>query len=250
MQWLCQPRVQRVKKMFVHLCSRTFGKRQQVRSKDTASMCDGQTGNQRQSDTYREDDTSTLPPTPLHDHTSSLPCRVPGTSSMHAGCHSRRMTSFSSTMPFPLLTLNCHTPLLHAFPACRALLLLGPDWDSHTHTHTHTHTQTTRAHTYSYMHTHTRTNIHASLFLSVIYTQWETAQPVTIIPLTCSGRLFSQAKWVSLPDWIHTVMLKVTPLDLTTQQQTLVITLGLQTFLLNNKRTFFIKFFINSINAV
>ena len=145
--------------MFVHLCGGTFGERQHVRSKDTASKCDRQTANQRQSDTYRGDDTSTLPPTPLHDHTSSLPCRVPGTSSMHAGCHRRRMTSFSSTIPFPLLTLNCHTSLLlllhlllFAFPACRALLFLGPDRDSHTHTHTHT-----RTHTHTHIHTYTLT---------------------------------------------------------------------------------------------
>ncbi|KAI4829981.1 hypothetical protein KUCAC02_001640, partial [Chaenocephalus aceratus] len=63
----------------------------------------------RDSDTYRADDTSTLPPTPLHDHTSSPPHPSPG-DIFHAGCHSRRMTSFSSTMPFPLLTLNCIAP--------------------------------------------------------------------------------------------------------------------------------------------
>lgn len=188
--------------MFVHFCARTFGKQQQVLCKDTAPMCHIQTGNQRQSDTYREDDTSTLPPTPLHDHTSSLPCRVLGTSSMHAGCHSRRMTGFSSTMPFPLLTLNCHTqpPLLHAFPACRALLLLGPNCDSlHTDNKEGTHT-------YSYAHTYTSAKVHAALFLSVINTQWETARPVTIILLTSSGSLFSQAK--RGPDCIRAEMLK------------------------------------------
>lgn len=122
------------------LCICVVERSESVSECDALSMCDKQTGYQRQSDTYREDDTSTLPPTPIHDHTSSLPCRVPGTSSMHTGCHSRRMTSFSSTMPFPLLTLNCHTPLLHAFPACRALLLLGPDRDSHTQATSRAHT--------------------------------------------------------------------------------------------------------------
>lgn len=168
-------------------------KPQQVRSEDTASVRHRQTVNQRRSDTYREDDTSTLPPTPLHDHTSSLPCRVPGTSSMHAGCHSRRMTSFSSTMPFPLLTLNCHTPPTpHSTPPRPA----GPYcFLARAEIHTRTHAQTTRrTHTYAYMHTHTSTKIHASLFLSVICTQRETARPVTIIPLTGSGSLFSQAK--------------------------------------------------------
>lgn len=65
--------------------------------------------------------------------TSSPPGGDPRTSTTHAGCHSRRMTSFSSTMPFPPLTLNCHTPtppppllhLLHISPACRASLFGG-----------------------------------------------------------------------------------------------------------------------------
>ncbi len=122
-----------------------------MQSRDTASTCDRQTVNSRQSDTYRGDDASTLPPTPLHDHTSSLPCRVPGTSSMHAGCHSRRMTGFSSTMPFPLFTLNCYT---HTHPPPRLPGPLGltvswlrfPQKCTHTHRqqqrHTHTHTCT------------------------------------------------------------------------------------------------------------
>lgn len=81
--------------------------------------------------------------------TSSPPGGDPRTSSMHAGCHSRRMTSFSSTMPFPLLTLNCHTPpllhLLHIFPACRASLFSG---------YSHTHTFRTYVHTRTWTHTH------------------------------------------------------------------------------------------------
>lgn len=72
------PRVQRVKKMFAHLCSWTSGKRQHVWSKDTVAMCNKKTVNQRTSDTYREDDTSTLPPTPLYDHTSFMPLPSPG----------------------------------------------------------------------------------------------------------------------------------------------------------------------------
>lgn len=100
--------------------------------------------------------------------------RVPGTSSMHAGCHSRRMSGFSSTMPFPLLTLNCHPPNpsspspLHAFLACRAFVLLGPDCDSLSHTRTHT----TRM-----RHTCSTTNpcLFLSLSLAVICTWWETA---------------------------------------------------------------------------
>lgn len=65
---------------------------------------------QSRSDTYREYDTSTT----LHNRTSSPPCRDPGTSSMHAGCHSRRMTGFSSTTP-----LNSHT---HSHPHLPSLL--------------------------------------------------------------------------------------------------------------------------------
>lgn len=102
------------------------------------------TVNHRQSGTYREDDTSTS----VH---FLSPGGDPWTSSMHAGCHSRRMTSFSSTMPFPPLTLNCHTPhptplhhLLHIYPACRASLFRG---------HTHTHTQS--GHTRTLVHEHT-----------------------------------------------------------------------------------------------
>lgn len=94
----------------------------------------------------QQDDTSTPPPTPARPHFLSA-CRVPRTSSMHAECHSRRMTSFSSTMPFPLLTLNCHTPpsFLPSQPA-------GLYWFlERIEIHTRDHTQT-RAHAYSYMH--------------------------------------------------------------------------------------------------
>lgn len=143
-----QPRIEQTKRKFVHLPGQAFGKRQQVRREDAVSVCNRQTGNQ--SDTYREDDTSTLPPTPLHDHTSSLPCRVLGTSSMHAGCHSRRMTSSSSTVPFPLLTLNCHPTPTHqphppSPPRLPSLLGLTESWPGLEFTHTHTahiHTQT------------------------------------------------------------------------------------------------------------
>lgn len=149
--------VQQVKKHVCPFVWSTFEKRQQVYSDNAAFMCIRQTVKQRRSDTYREDDTSTLPPTPLHDHTSSLPCRVPGTSSMHAGCHSRRMTSFSSTMPFPLLTLNCytHTYTYTQTPSCTPSWPAGPycflAWvEIHTRTrtrrqdgrHTHIHTCT------------------------------------------------------------------------------------------------------------
>lgn len=148
---------------------------------------DRQTDRQRRSDTYREDDTSTLPPTPLHDHTSSLPLRVPGTSSLLAGCHSRRMTGFSSTVPFPLLTLNCHTlpppcctpprPAGPAGPYC----FLACSCDSH-----------------SDMHAHTSTDVHVLIFLSVIYTQSEAAPSVTSSHVVPPARLRERLLEVSV----------------------------------------------------
>lgn len=80
--------------------------------------------------------------------TSSPPGGDPRTSSMHVGCHSRRMTSFSSTMPFPLLTLNCHTP--HFSTSSISFQPGGLHCFVATHTHIHTHNQDIQ----SYMNTH------------------------------------------------------------------------------------------------
>lgn len=116
--------------------------------------------------------------------TSSPPGGDPRTSSMHAGCHSRRMTSFSSTMPFPLLTLNCHTPpllhLLHIFPACRASLFSG---------YTHTHTFRT------YVHTRTWTHMHDSSFCDL----QSVGSCKASHHLTCSCTLFlmgQKSRWM------------------------------------------------------
>lgn len=102
------------------------------------------TVNHRQSGTYREDDTSTS----VH---FLSPGGDPWTSSMHAGCHSRRMTSFSSTMPFPPLTLNCHTPPTppHSTTSSISIQPVG----LHCFAATHTHTQS--GHTRTLVHEHT-----------------------------------------------------------------------------------------------
>lgn len=94
--------------------------------------------------------------------TSSPPGGDPRTSSMHAGCHSRRMTSFSSTMPFPLLTLNCHTP--HSSTSSTSFQPAG----------LHCFVAAT-----TNMSTHVRPHTRGSLRL-VICNQWEAARPVII----------------------------------------------------------------------
>lgn len=105
---------------------------------------------QSRSDTYREDDTSTTP----HNRTSFPPCRDPGTSSMHAGCHSRRMTSFSSTMP-----LNSHT---HSRPHLPSLLGRTVSWPG---PEIYTLRQQ-EGHTRAAIHEHPHENKHPCLSLS------------------------------------------------------------------------------------
>lgn len=104
---------------------------------------------QSRSDTYREDDTSTT----LHNRTSSPPCRDPGTSSMHAGCRSRRMTSFSSTTP-----LNSHT---HSRPHLPSLLGRTVSWPGLRFTHFDK-----KKGTHVAIHEHSHENKHPCLSLS------------------------------------------------------------------------------------
>lgn len=107
-------------------------------------------------------------------------CRVPQTSSMHAGCHSRRMSGCSDTMPFPIFALNCHhRHLLHAFPGPAG----APNAPRFTHKHTRTHKHIEEEGIGIFIHSHSLRNTHPSLCLCVIYTQQGRVQP------TNTGRL-------------------------------------------------------------
>ena len=126
---------------------------------------------------------------PLLSATTLLSVPCPGTSSMHAGCHSRRMTSCSSTKPFPLLTLNCCTPPpphTSSWPAGPYCLLA---WDSRSHEHSFMQVQT---------------------FMPFSFFVWFTLSRKLWSPSQSSNEATPGAKWVPRPDWINTVVVNVT----------------------------------------
>lgn len=116
--------------------------------------------------------------------TSSLPGGDPRTSSMHTGCHSRRMTSFSSTMPFPLFTLNCHTP--HSSTSSISFWPAGLHFFAATHTHTHRQNHYMRVH--SHMNTHTHMWLSSSCDLQLL----ESCKASHHLTGSCSQR----SKWI------------------------------------------------------
>lgn len=80
----------------------------------------------------------------------------------------------------------------------------------------------THTHRGIYMDIHTCTLSQEQASMPFSFSLWFTLggklHSHTFIPLNNSWSLFfSQAKWVTLQDWIHTEMLKVTSLDLTKQ---------------------------------